>query len=57
MKKAAVVSMIVLAAVAVAGIIPGKTNRIAASPEENTGEEAAGESEEEQVEDLSASGN
>lgn len=51
MKKAAVVSMLVLAAVAVAGIIPGKTNRIAASPEENTGEEAAGESEEEQVED------
>ena len=51
MKKAAVVSMLVLAAVAVAGIIPGKTNRIAASPEENTGEEAEGESEEEQVED------
>ena len=47
MKKAAVASMIVLAAVAVAGIIPGKTNRIAASPEENTGEEAA----EEKVED------
>ena len=47
MKKAAVASIITLAAVAVAGIIPGKTNRIAASPEENTGEEVA----EEKVED------
>ena len=41
MKKAAVVSMIVLAAVAVAAL-RGKPTRIAASPEENTGEEAAG---------------
>lgn len=43
MKKAAVASVIALTAVAIAGIIPGKTNRIAASPEENTGEEAAEE--------------
>lgn len=43
MKKAAGASMIVLAAVAVVGIISGKTEGIAASPEENTAEETAEE--------------